>query len=285
MNTKQLNLFQMRPSIIFLIIVTLFFISCQKQTPMTEKEKYSHKIDSLNKLGFEVTDYHAHLKGGLTIDELIAHGDSFGIKYGVAINCGMGFPVDNDSLLSLVYHEMRAYPVLIAMQAEGREWVTMVSRDSAELFDYIFTDAMTFYDRNGRRTRLWIPEEVYIDDKDTFMDDYISRIESILDTENIDIYVNPTFLPEKLLTSYDALWTDTRIDRMIDALKRNQIAMEINTRYKIPSEKIIKKAKAAGVLFTLGTNNGDANMGYLAYGIDMINACDLKPSDFWRPRP
>jgi histidinol phosphatase-like PHP family hydrolase len=96
--------------------------------------------------------------------------------------------------------------------------------------------------------------------------------------------VNPTYLPADIADQYDALWTDARIDRVVQALAESGVALEINNRFKIPSAKIIKKAKEAGVKFTFGTNNGGASdLGRMEYGIDMVYECDLTSQDMWFP--
>ena len=240
-------------------------------------------IDSLRQAGFEITDLHAHLKGGLTMEQLLDHSRNTGIRYGVAINCGIGFPVHNDSSLRAYYDQVKDFPVYHAVQGEGREWTSLVSQETLGLFDYAFTDAMTYTDAKGRRMRLWIPGEVFVDDPQEFMDYLVTKIEEILSTEPIKIYVNPTYLPEIIRDHYDELWTPERMDRVIGALVKNNIALEINCANKIPSAEFIKRAKAAGVRFTLGTNNSGADLGYLEYGVKMIRECGLTPSDFWLP--
>lgn len=97
----------------------------------------------------------------------------------------------------------------------------------------------------------------------------------------IDIYVNATFLPEVLQPEYDVLWTKNRTVKVINAAVTNNIAIEINARYKIPSATFIKRAKAAGAKFSMGTNNTDKNLGTLDYAIQMITDCELKPTDFF----
>lgn len=238
------------------------------------------KIDSLKKLGYRMLDYHAHLKGGLTIDELLEHSEKTGISYGVAANCGLGFPIQNDSALMAYYNEMSAYPVLVAMQAEGREWLKNFNTDSVALFDYVFTDALTFFDAEGRRTRLWLKDEVFIDDENEFMEYYVNQIVDIINNEPFDIFVNPTFLPEKIRDNYNSLWTKERMQKVIDALKANNKALEINARYRIPSADFIKLAKANGIKFAMGTNNVEAELGYLEYCVEMIKECKLQPDDF-----
>jgi len=103
------------------------------------------------------------------------------------------------------------------MQAEGREWPTLFSPGAIARFDYVFTDGMTIVDHRGKRARLWIKEEVDIPDKQAFMDHLVNTIVGILDHEPVDIYVNPTFLPDVIAAEYDALWTPERKQRVIDA--------------------------------------------------------------------
>ncbi|MDE3741834.1 hypothetical protein [Maribacter polysaccharolyticus] len=241
------------------------------------------KIAELKKAGYDIVDYHAHLKGGLTMEELLEHSKETGIAYGVAFNSGVGFPITDDSTLLANYRKYKDYPVYMAMQAEGREWVNMFSKENIATFDYVFTDAMTWTDRKGRRMRLWMPEEVFVDDKEDFMDQLVAKIVGVMQNEPIDLYVNPTYLPDILQPQYDALWTDGRMQKVIDAAVENHIAIEINARYKIPSATFIKKAKAAGVKFSMGTNNADRNLGTLDYAIEMIETCNLEPNDFFKP--
>jgi len=71
---------------------------------------------------------------------------------------------------------------------------------------------------------------------------------------------------------------------VIAALIEGEVALEINNRFRIPSEAFIKRAKEAGVKFTFGTNNGGADdLGRMEYAIEMIEACGLEASDMWIP--
>ena len=233
---------------------------------------------------FRLIDLHIHLKGGFTIDDAIGKSKNENIKYGIAVNCGIGFPVQNDSQLDSVIKIMKKYPQFYnGMQAEGREWLHLFTKESINKFDYIFTDAMTFVDKKGRRNRIWLKNETWIDDEQQFMDDLVDLIVKIISNEPINIYVNPTFLPEEIAGKYDALWTDSRMDRVIQAAKEHIVAIEINNRFKIPSVKFISKAKNAGVKFTIGTNNIDGNFPGPEYAREMINKCELKESDFYIP--
>ena len=74
------------------------------------------------------------------------------------------------------------------------------------------------------------------------------------------------------------------MDRVIEALSEKDVAFEINARRKIPNSHFIKRAKAAGVKFTFGTNNGGKNdLGDLSYCVEMIAECRLETDDMWHP--
>ena len=207
-----------------------------------------------------MVDYHVHPKGGLTVEGALRRSRETGIYYGLAINGGLGQPAQHDAALEAFLRELDGKPVYKAMQAEGREWVGMFSKATLEKFDYVFTDSMTWTDDNGKRMRLWIPEEVgAIADPPTFMDTLVDRTVGILAREPVDIYVNPTYIPDQLAARYDALWTPARMKKIVDGLAANGIAMEINNRRRIPSAAFIRLAKQAGVKFTCGTNNAGAD--------------------------
>lgn len=243
------------------------------------------RIAALKAAGFPLVDYHAHLKGGLTMEQVLAHAKETGIRYGVAVNCGIGFTVTNDAGIAAWLAETKDLPVHRAMQAEGREWVKTFSPAAIAQFDYVFTDAMTFTDHRGKRTRLWIKDEVDVPDAQAFMEMLVRQIETILSKEPIDIYVNATFLPEVIAAEYDRLWTPERMDRVIAAAVRNGVAIEINARYRIPSATFIKRARAAGAKFSFGTNNTGPELGRLEYCLDMIRECGLTASDMFAPKP
>jgi len=59
--------------------------------------------------------------------------------------------------------------------------------------------------------------------------------------------------------------------------------MEINARYQIPGERVIRAAKEAGVRFAFGTNNENSNMGKLEYCIEMMNKCGITRYDMFFP--
>jgi hypothetical protein len=256
-----------------------------EKTDMLVEPAWETTISKLMDTGFPLVDYHVHLKGGLTLEEVRENSLKLGINYGLAPNCGLKFPVTDDISLAAYMDTVKGQPIFRGMQAEGREWITLFSPEAISKFDYVFTDAMTFTDNKGRRNRIWIKDEVWIDDKQQFMEQLVSKIEAIFSQEPVDIYVNPTVLPDALMPDYTQLWTIERMERVIKVLSENNIALEINARYKTPSAEMIRMAKQAGVKFTFGTNNTGRELGRLDYCLQMIEECGLTPDDIFMPKP
>jgi hypothetical protein len=246
-------------------------------------DEQTDPVIRLQQQNFPVIDFHVHLKGW-SMDQAHAASMNYGINYGIAPNCGRGFPITDDAGVKLFVDSVKHKPFYFGMQGEGREWPETFSRESRHLFDYVFTDALTFHDHKGRRTRMWIPEETFVDiPEEEYMDLIVDRTVSILNTEPVDIYVNPTLLPHAIRDHYDRLWTKERYEKIIRALKENDIALEINARYKIPNFEIIKAAKDAGIKFTFGTNNNTSEIGKLEHCFKAIEVCGLTEDDLWFP--
>lgn len=245
-------------------------------------DEQNDEIIKLHQTDFPVLDYHVHLKGGLTKEEAAKQSRKTGINYAIAPNCGIGFPVTNDQQVLAYLDTMRTQPFILAMQAEGREWLTTFSPEARNEFDYVFTDALTFTDNKGRRTRLWIPEETWIENEQQYMDLIVDRICAVLQ-EPVNIYVNPCFLPSPMNERYDEFWTEARMNKFIDALVKSGKALEINELYNIPNKAILQKAKDAGVKFTFGSNNVTPNVSNLEYSLRMMKECGITAEDMYKP--
>jgi hypothetical protein len=204
---------------------------------------------------------------------------------GIAVNGGRDMSVHDDATAAAWLDSMRGQPVFLALQGEGREWVSHFSRETRKRFDYVFTDAETWTNPAGKRMRLWLPDEVEIGpDEQAFMDLLVEKTVGILESEPIDVYVNPTFLPAAIAARYDELWAEARMTRVIEAAVKHGVAIEIGARYRIPSERFLRLAKAKGARFTFGTNNaGSGDLGDWSYPLEMQKRLELRWQDMWVP--
>ena len=117
------------------------------------------------------------------------------------------------------------------------------------------------------------------------METLVARTVGILEAEPVNIYVNPTFLPDCIAKDYDRLWTEERMGKVVEAARKSGIAIELNNRYKLPSPAFIRMAKTAGCKFAFGSNNATAaDLGRCEYGLAMVEQCRLSWPDFFVPR-
>jgi hypothetical protein len=256
------------------------------ESKVVKLDETDMRLARLREQAFTLVDYHTHLQGGpKKLGDVMARSWKTGIGAGITVPCGKGLPVAGDKAAQAFLKIVQGRPVFAGMQAEGRDWVRLFSPATVARFDYVCTDARTLTDHRGRRVRLWVKEEVDIPDPQAFMDRLVKTIENILDAEPIDVYVNPTYLPEVIAKDYDRLWTTKRMKRVVDALARNGVALEINDKLRLPNPALIKMAKAMEVKFALGGNNGDSKPGRLNYCLQMVEKCALTPDDLWAPKP
>ena len=249
-------------------------------------DESSDAVIRLHQADFPVMDFHVHLKGGLTSDWAFAKSRKIGINYGVAPNCGRDFELNESSKAEdFIKHTGSQYPFILCMQAEGREWHKLFGPDIRGRFSYVFTDAMTFNDINGKRTHIWRDDEVDCPkgSEEAYMDLIVKTICEILENEPADIYTNPMRLPKALEPGAKKYWTDKRREKVLDSLAKSGKALEINMLSRLPDFEFIKAAKSRGVKFTFGSNNAAPEFGRFEYGYEAAVKCGLTSADIFNP--
>jgi len=238
---------------------------------------------------FPVVDFHAHVEEPAEIDEAIRQAQANGVKLGVLWHAGKreyGYQhmLSTDAELRGFLEMLQEKPAFRGIQAEGLDWMDCFSKDMIARLDYVLTDALTFRERDGRMVKLWL-KGVDVGEKQDFMDRYTDYHVEIMDREPIDILANPTFLPEYLMGDYDALWREGRMRKVIDAARKHGVAIEINSRYRLPREKFLKMAVDAGVKFSFGSNAHGLATGRLEYSLEMARQLRLEKKHLFEPAP
>jgi hypothetical protein len=263
--------------------------------PAPKLDEMGQRLLRLRLQGFPLVDFHS-CSGAPLLDDVLTWSRQTGVGAGFHENCGSRFPIRDDKTANDFLKSVQAKPVFIGMFAVGRDWPGEFSPETIARFDYVMTDAMTVIGR--RRRGKGQPDD--IPDPQSFMDELVKLIELVLDHEPIDIYANPTYLPNAIAKDYDKLWTPERMRRVVDALARNEVALEINGKLRLPSIAFIKLAKKKGIKFTFGAvtdlrvgsasdlragSVSDPSLKNLDYCLRMIEECALTPDDLWAPKP
>jgi hypothetical protein len=188
----------------------------------------------------------------------------------------------NDSLVLDRIKLAKKNSLYLALQVSRRDWQNIFSNEVLKKVDYILADALIFPDKDGNIMHIWY-SNIQLGEPQAFMDRYVAHTLKIL-AEPVNIWANPTFLPEALRSRYDELWTDARMKTLIDAAIKNNVAIEINSIFQIPNARFIKMAKAAGAHFTFGSNTHGLGAGDIAWSLKIAEECGLTRNDFFIPK-
>ena len=121
-------------------------------------------------------------------------------------------------------------------------------------------DPQIFQMKNGENMQIW-EFNTYVENTEEFMETYMAHALDILNNEPINIFGWPLFLPVCIARDYYTLWTEERMQKIITAAKKKNIAIEINDMAHTPHDKFILKAKQAGLKFTFGSDSRNPNAG------------------------
>jgi len=238
---------------------------------------------------FPLVDYHCHLDAEVTLDKALAISRERGVKFGIVAHAGKrqysySGLISNDRELRAYLATLAGKPVFKGIQAEGVDWMECFSKDAVAELDYVLTDALTFPEKDGRLVRIWTPA-AHVDDKQDWMERYTAFNVRVVERQPIDILANPTFLPEPIAGEYDALWTPARMRRIIDAAVTCRVAIEINSRYRLPGMAFLRMARDAGAKFSFGSNIHGLDVGRLDYCLTAARELGLTRRHMWAPQP
>ena len=236
--------------------------------------------------GIVITDWHLHIRGGMTPELAAERERTSGIRSTAMENHGREWEIFDNARLCAFAEKARSVRVgdhrlPVGIQVNDRDWFREIDAATRAKFDYILADTMIMGKLpDGRDNRLWMVKSVA--NADAWMERYMAHNLQILD-EPISILANPTYLPEPLAAEYDRLWTEDRMRRLIAKAVSRGIALEIQAGSPYPRPKFLRLAKEMGAKFSFGTNNFDPTPKDLSRWLEAITWLDLKGADILTP--
>lgn len=204
------------------------------------------EVINIGRHNVPMVDCHVFLRAGMTLEDALRKSSKDGIQYAITAEAAA---FKNDADVERWLRPLNGKPVFFALATRDAHWTRAISQKTAQQFDFILAD-----------TRALAPDAA------------VKR----LDSEPIDIYTMAPGAAE--------LWTPERTTRLIDALVRNKVAIELNTIDKLPSQPFIQQAKHVGCKFAFGTGNQTAaQLQRCEYGLQMVEACHLDWKNFFFP--
>lgn len=119
------------------------------------------------------------------------------------------------------------------------------------------------------------------------MEHMVDNLCDLVRTMPVQIVAHSTLLPPALLSlesDVHAWWTAEREDRYVEALAGSGVALEISNRYRLPHDRLLRKAKQAGARFSLGSDGHTAEqVARLDWATDAARRAGVTDSDLFVP--
>ncbi len=234
---------------------------------------------------YPMYDLHVHTSQSQSIEDIVRKSREMGLSFGVMQNVApWGIKTNED--LQAYLDEMSKYPVYIGLQPMSLGWSKNLSPELIAKADYVAMDPQVVPKANGYGEQIEVYTYAsYIDSAETFMQANMDYYMKILSKEEpIDIFACPLLLPNAIEREYHTLWTKERQEMIIEACRKNVIAIEINDLMHVPHKEFILKAKKAGVKFTFGSDTRNQQTGRLIYCHTIAKECGLEMKDFFIPK-
>jgi hypothetical protein len=246
------------------------------------------KLAKAHAKGLALTDYHIHLRGGMTLEKAAQRQEASGVRSAVLENLGREWPISNNVALAAFIDassptRASGQRLPVGVQVNDRDWFTQADPSLLKRLDFVLADTMIMgVTAEGKPRRLWLPG-VTIDDPEAWMKQYLAHNLRILD-EPVSILANPTYLPPCISNRYDQLWTEPRMRQVIAKAIEKGVALEIQAGSAYPKPAFLKLAKSMGAKFSFGSNNFDDKTKALSRWFEAIDLLDLQPSDLASPK-
>jgi len=204
------------------------------------------------------------------------------MQFGIVEHPGRQASIVDDKSLCNYVEKIHSFNTFAGLQPILPNWHEMFSSEAISKLDYVTMDALEIPDGKGSREKIW-EQRFILYNKATFMDRYIDFHMDVMENGKSDILANPTFLPICLAPDYYRLWTDKRMNKIIQCAVKNNVAFEINSIYQYPKKPFINRAKEAGAKFSFGSNGHQLQeVRNYEYCLEMVSECGLVEDDFFK---
>ena len=255
------------------IIFTAIPLSLAQRLP-EPSQRMLEQAARLQAKEIPLTDYHIHIRGGMTPEKALDWTKKTGIRSGVLENHGKGWPLSDNAKLKAFIEDAQRFPeLLIGIQVNDRDWFKVIDPALRAKLDYILADTMIM---DGQK--LWAENEYDTTNENAWLERYFAHCMTVVN-EPITILANPTYLPNKIKHRYDDFWTEERMGMLIDAAVKNKVALEIQSDTQFPNKKFIELAMQKGAKITIGRNNSDDKPNELKRSLDWLEELNVKPEN------
>jgi len=202
------------------------------------------------------TDLHLHSTfsdGRPTVAQLVERAKGIGFVFAISDHYSTLMPMKDDAGLGVYLDELEKYPVYRAVEVDLGEQLPIAEGNRARL-DYLIGSVHNVVTEMGERlpiSRQGEPEG----GPDRYMDLYIAAVRRDVLAGTVQMIGHPTFLPGIRGGLHDQLWTPERRRSFVEAVAQSGVALEISTRYNVPTPVLMREALEAGARFAVGSDS------------------------------
>ena len=240
----------------------------------------------MNEKTFFLYDLHLFTSAYQSAQDMVNKAETSGfVSFGILQNVSPRGIETNEDLQKFI-DEVKNYPCYMGLKPAAPGWSKNFSKELIDQVDYILMDPQNMPNGNKYGDQMELKDfNCYIDDPEDFMKRNMEWYLKILNHEDdpLDIFGWPLFLPLSIQREYYILWTQERMEQIIEAARKNRIALEINDLAHTPHAEFILMAKKAGVKFTFGSDTNDYRSFRLDYCKEVATLCNLTEDDFFIP--
>ena len=264
---------------LFLTVAVIFsaFPLLTAQTPSTLPQPSPvmlEQVARLNAKKIPLTDYHIHIRGGMTPEKALDWAKRTGIRSGVLENHGKDWPLSDNAKLKAFIEDAQRFPeLLVGIQVNDRDWFKTIDPELLKKLDFVLADTMIM---DGQK--LWSENEYSTANENAWLERYFNHCMTVVN-EPVTILANPTYLPNKIKHRYGDFWTEDRMGKLIDAAVKNKVALEIQAGTEFPNKKFIELAMKKRAKISIGRNNMDDKPNELKRSLDWLEELNVKPEN------
>ncbi len=241
-------------------------------------------------------DLHCHTEmsdGHLPLARVVERARELGVQVGIADHVSSRSP----SFMVATLDEVRAYQDALEEAPVFRSgefcWCdTMWTELPAEVmdrFDYRIGSNHGFWLPDGSTASPWwetLPAP-WDREPQRLMEIMAANLCDMVRTMPIHISAHSTLLPPaltRLERDVHAWWTDEREDRYVEALRESGVALEISNRYRLPHDRLLVKAREAGVRFSLGSDgHSEKQVAALGWAVETARRVGVTERELFVP--
>jgi histidinol phosphatase-like PHP family hydrolase len=188
------------------------------------------------------------------VAQLVERAKAIGFVFAISDHYSSLMPMKDDAALGVYLDELEKYPVYRAVEVDLGEQLPISEQNRARL-DYLIGSVHNVLTEEGERLPISRQGEP-AGGLDRYMDLYIAAVRRDVLAETVHMIGHPTFLPSlRSRGLHDELWTPERRRSFLEAVVQSGVALEISTRYNVPTPVLMREALEAGVRFAVGSDS------------------------------